>query len=366
MRVAATAAAADKIRVGTRAAAQNASVANKDVVRMTLVVATTLAGLWVLYRIRHVLLLVGVAAFLALALEPAVTFLQRFLRSRALAVLVITVLVLAFATVFVASIVPPIAREVNNLVENLPKLREDLEDATTPIGALERRFDLTTRLQSLIGNASSFLSNFGRFFGTVAGFVADFLVVAVLSLYFLLHAPTMKREGIRLVPEPKRGPTAEVAEVVFAKVGGWMEGNILISVIAGIVSFLALAAFGVPYPAALAMWVAIADLIPMVGAILGAVVCVTVAFFTGAGPGIATLVFFLVYQQVENYLIGPRVMKRTVDVSPAAVIVAALVGGTLLGPVGMLLAVPAAASIKVLLGEFWPARRPASAPSSSP
>jgi predicted PurR-regulated permease PerM len=329
------------------------SVPSRDVFRIVMVIVATLVGVWALYSLRRVLLLLGIAAFLAVAMEPSVTFMQKRMKSRGLAVAAMALLVFMFVAAFIASIVPPIVNETRGLIENLPEISQDLQDSSTTIGRLERRFGIAKRLRDAIGNAEALAGNFGRVFGTVFGFVSDFLVVLILTLYILLNAPSMKERGIHLLPPAQRQRTARITEVVFAKVGGWMEGNILISVIAGMVSFVALLLLGVPYPAALAMWVAIADLIPMVGALIGAVVCVTVAFFAGPATGIGTLIFFLIYQQIENYVIAPRVMNRTVDVSALAVIIAAMIGGTLLGPVGILLAVPAAASFKVIANEMW-------------
>ncbi|MGH2773178.1 MAG: AI-2E family transporter [Actinomycetota bacterium] len=328
-------------------------MASRDVIRITLTVAGTLMVLWVLWLVREVLLLIGVAAFLALAMEPAVTFFQRFVKSRGLAVAGVVVLILAFLTLFFAAIGPPIVAQTDRLIDNLPELGEDLRDDSTLLGRLERQFDLTERLQDAAGKVSQAVARVPSFVGTVFGLVADFLVVMVLTIYFLLNAPEIKKGGIKLLPPGKQKKTAEVSDLVFAKVGGWMEGVLLIAFIAGVISFVVLAVLGVPYPAALAMWVAIADMIPMVGAMLGAVVCITVAFFTGAVPGVVATIFFLIYQQVENYVIAPRVMKRSVDVSAAAVIIAVLVGGTLLGPIGVLLAVPAAASLKVIAQQTW-------------
>ena len=326
---------------------------SRDVARVTIVIAATLLFLYCVYLMRHVVFLVGISAFLAVAMEPGVTFLQRVTKSRAAAVGVMILAIILFVTLFIASIAPPIVRQTNNFIDSLPELRQDLEDRTTTLGDLQRRFDITGKLDDAAQNLTGSLADLPKYFGSVLGFVADFLVILFLALYFLLHAPTMKAEGVRLLPPERRRQAAHFVDVVFTRVGGWMQGNILVSVIAGIVSFIALFAIGVPYPAALAMWVAIADLIPMVGAMLGAVVCVTVAFFAGLVPGILTTAFFLVYQQVENYLIAPRVMRRAVDVSAVAVIIAALVGGSLLGPVGVLLAVPAAASLKVIAHELW-------------
>jgi predicted PurR-regulated permease PerM len=332
---------------------QNLAVRNRDVVRITLVVALTLFGLWLIYALRHVVLLAGVSAFLAIALEPGVSFIQRLVRSRGLAIAIMLFALLLSTAAFVASVVPPISEQVRNLIDNIPEYSEALKSKNTAIGRLFVRYDVPERLKSAVGNASAWAAGIGSVFGTVASVITNFLVVLVLTLYFLFNAPRLKREGLRLVPPSRRVRVGSIVDKVFAKVGGWMEGNILVSVAAGIVGFVGLLLIGVPYPHALAMWVAIADLIPMVGALLGAVVCTIVAAIAG-GPvqGAVTLAFFLAYQQVENYVIQPRIMKRTVDVSAATVILSAMAGGTLLGPIGVLLAVPGAASIKVVANEL--------------
>ena len=142
-----------------------------------------------------------------------------------------------------------------------------------------------------------------------------------------------------------------MADPILTKIGGYIAGNFVVSVVAGTVSFIFLVIAGVPYPVALALWVAIADLIPLVGATLGAVPAVIVAFFVSVPVGIATLIFFFIYQQFENYVVAPRVMTKAVDLSPAAVLLSALIGAGLLGVVGVLMAVPAAAAIKLIVQE---------------
>jgi predicted PurR-regulated permease PerM len=137
------------------------------------------------------------------------------------------------------------------------------------------------------------------------------------------------------------------------KVGRYVSGNIVISLIAGGASFIFLTAFGIPFAPAVAMWVAIADLIPTVGATLGALVAVVAALFSTTGDLIATIVFFVIYQQIENYVIAPRVMKHAVDVSPAGVIIAVLIGGSLFGFSGALIALPVAAVAKVVVNDLW-------------
>lgn len=326
---------------------------NRDVVRATVLVALTLFGLWLVYALRHVVLLAGVSAFIAIALEPGVTFIQRFVRSRAVAVAIMLFALVLSVAAFIASVAPPISTQVASLIDNIPEYSRALQDENTTVGRLFTRYNVPERLQSVVGDASSFAKSIGTVFGTVASVITNFLIVLVLTLYFLINAPRIKREGLRLLPPARRARAAAVIDKVFGKVGGWMEGNILISVIAGIVAFAGLLLIGVPYPHALAMWVAIADLIPMVGAMLGALVCTVVAAIAlGPVKGAITLAFFLAYQQIENYVIQPRVMTKTVDISPATVILAAMAGGTLLGPIGVLLAVPAAASIKVVANEL--------------
>ena len=321
--------------------------------RATLLVALTVFGLWLIYALRHVVLLAGVSAFLAIALEPGVTSIQRLVRSRGLAVAVMLVALILATAAFVASVAPPISAQVANLIDNIPRYSKTLQDEHTTVGRLFTRYNVPDRLRAAVGNASTWAKGIGSVFGTVASVITNLLVVLVLTLYFLINAPRIKQEGLRLLPSSRRVRAAAMADKVFGKVGGWMEGNILISIIAGIVAFVGLLLIRVPYPHALAMWVAISDLIPMVGAMLGALVCTAVAAIAlGPVKGVITLLFFLAYQQVENYFIQPRVMKRTVDVSPATVILSAMAGGTLLGPVGVLLAVPAAASIKVVANEL--------------
>jgi predicted PurR-regulated permease PerM len=170
-------------------------------------------------------------------------------------------------------------------------------------------------------------------------------------IYFLGSLSRMHAGSLKLVPASRRERFRTLLDPILEKIGQYIAGNVAISVIAGSLSFIFMVIAGVPYPVALALWVAIADLLPLVGAIVGAVPAVIVAFFTSVPLGIATLIFFIVYQQIENYVIAPRVMKSAVDVSPAAVLLAALIGGSLLGFFGALVAIPAAAAIKLIMQE---------------
>jgi predicted PurR-regulated permease PerM len=161
----------------------------------------------------------------------------------------------------------------------------------------------------------------------------------------------MREGSLKLVPKSRRERVKELTEPILEKIGAYIAGNVAVSIIAGVISFIFFAIVGVPYPVALALWVAIADLIPLVGATLGMVPALVVAFFISIPLGVTVAVFFLIYQQIENYVIVPRVMTKAIDISPAAVLLAALIGGSLLGFVGALMSLPFAAAVKLLMQE---------------
>ena len=183
-------------------------------------------------------------------------------------------------------------------------------------------------------------------------------------IYFLLELPALREASVALVTPRRRRQMGAVQSEALDRIGGYVSGNILTSIIAGIASFIGLSLIGVPFAAALAMWVAIADLIPAVGATLGAVVAIAVAAFSSIGDAIVTTIFFVFYQQVENYFIVPRIMKKAVDLSPAAVIVSTLIGGSLAGFAGALIALPVAAAVKVVVRDLWLADRLAATDAS--
>jgi predicted PurR-regulated permease PerM len=196
---------------------------------------------------------------------------------------------------------------------------------------------------------------FGRRF---LGALVSALLISVLTVYLLADLPRLRRSVIRLFPLRHRTRASHAVNVMVDKVGQYMIGNLLISLIAGVTSYIALVSLDVPFAVPLAVFVAITDLIPMIGAMLGAVVCTIVAVATtDVWPNAVILaLFFLVYQQVENYVIAPRVMRNSVDMSAVAVLLAALVGGSVLGLIGALMAIPVAAAIKVLATPMLEAR----------
>ena len=194
------------------------------------------------------------------------------------------------------------------------------------------------------------------------------LTVAVLAVYFLVGLPRGQAAATALLAGQRQHAdrNVRILEESLARIGGYVSGNLLISIIAGTLAFVVLEILGVPFAAALGFWVAIADLVPSVGAMLGAVLCVIVALFSSVADGIVVAAYFVVYQRVENYFILPRIMTKAIDLSAPTVIVTLLVGASLAGLGGALIALPIAAAVKVVIREVWlvgpatprPRRRP--------
>lgn len=325
------------------------------VFRVVFAAAGALLLLYCLYRVRSVLLLVFVAAFLAVGLDPAVSWLESKGVKRGLAVASIFVALLLVLVGFIAAVVPPLVEQVTTFATKLPEYIEDLAENNERIATYLEDNDIADKLRESIGSAPT---QIGGSLGTVVGVagsvlgkIFNALTVIVLTIYFSLSLSRAREGTLKLVPKSRRTRVKELADPILEKIGSYIAGNVAVSVIAGVVSFLFFVIAGVPFPVALALWVAIADLIPLVGATLGMIPAVIVGFFGGWPLGVAVLVFFLIYQQIENYVIVPRVMTKAIDISPAAVLLAALIGGSLLGFVGALIALPFAAALKLLAQE---------------
>jgi predicted PurR-regulated permease PerM len=324
--------------------------------RIVITISATLLFLYAVYLVRSVLVLVVVAGFLAVGLDPAVRRLQTWGLKRGQAVAAILVGTIIFIVAFFAAVVPPLVEQVTHFATNLPHYVQDIAHHNPRIQQYVTDHDLADRLRESTSKVpTALLGSFGTVVGvagSVLGAIFKAVTVIVLTLYFSNSLDKIKTGSLKLVPASKRERFEELAEPILLKIGGYIAGNIGISLIAGALAFAFLAIARVPFPVALALWVAIADLIPLVGASLGAIPAIIVAFFGSVPLGIATIVYFIVYQQAENYFIAPRVMNKAVDLSPAAVLLSALIGASLLGVLGALMAIPAAAAIKLLVQEL--------------
>jgi len=347
--------AEDSARGTTRSTRKTARVSSAEVFRWaaagTLAVLTVSLCGYGLYTVRSVLTLVLIALFLAVSLDPAVQWLLRLGLRRSTAVTIISLVVVVMVAGFMWSVVPAIVDQTGRLLANLPGYLRTLSDESKVVREVTDRYDLTDRLSALEARLPAKLA--GGAVGFVRGFIgatASTLTVLVLTMYFIADLPRIRQGLPRLFPSHRRR-VVEITDVLVEKVGGYMIGNLTISLIAGVAAFACLTLVRVPFALPLAVVVAIADLIPMIGATLGAVTCLVVSLLTvGIWPGtVIVLLFFILYQLAENYLIAPRVLRNTVNLSSVAVLLVALIGGTLFGVVGAIMAIPTAAAIKVLV-----------------
>ncbi|HEX5496922.1 MAG TPA: AI-2E family transporter [Mycobacteriales bacterium] len=302
---------------------------------------------------RHQLVLVAVAAFLAIGLNPTVSRLERMGLRRGVAVGLVFLATAGFFALFGSALLPPIIEQSTKFANSIPDYLHDLQRNQT-INSLDRKYHVVDKITSYLSSSSIGSTAAESVIGVgkaLASAFFDGLTVLILTLYFLSSFNNIKRTGYRLMPRSRRARAALLGDEILSRVGGYLAGAFVIAVIAGTTTLIWLSILGVPYALALALVVTVTDVIPLVGATIGAALVTIVAFFVSLPVGIATGIFYLVYQQAENYLIYPRVMKRSVDVNPAAAIVGVLIGGALLGIVGALLAIPLTAALQLILRE---------------
>jgi predicted PurR-regulated permease PerM len=315
------------------------------------IVAYGLAQL--LLGLSQVLTLLVLSLFIALGLDPVVRWLQRRGLRRAYAVLGVFVGVLVLFAGIIAVIAPPVVTEAGQLAAQAPGYAQDLLKNPT-LKRLDDQYGVIDEVTARLHSGSLWTSVFGGVLGAgkavLSGFFSAFTVL-VLTMYFTASLPSVKASAYRLVPRSRRERFTVIAEEISRRVGGYVIGQIAIATINGIASFIMMTIVGIPYPAVLAVTVGVLGLIPMVGASLGALVVVAVAAFDSWTATIIVAAYYLIYQQVENYVIVPRVMRRTVAVPGAITVVAALAGATLLGVLGALMAIPVAAGLLLIYTE---------------
>jgi predicted PurR-regulated permease PerM len=296
-----------------------------------------------------ILVLIFVAMFLAIGLNPAITRITRWGVPRTGAVAIVALTGIAVLAGAVFALVPPLVTQTGELINNIPDYIQSLQRSRT-INDLVERYDIVDKVQSAIsattvGNTlGGVLGVAGRIFGTI--FIV--LTVLVLTIYFMAAFERIKKGAYRLVPATRRDRVQLLTDEILTKVGAYMVGALMIALLAGLSTWVLVLILGLAYPFALAVVVAVLDLIPQIGATLGAVVVSLVGLAHSLTAGLVCLGFFIVYQQVENYLIYPNVMRRSVAVSDVAAVVAALLGAALFGVIGALAAIPMVAAIQLI------------------
>jgi predicted PurR-regulated permease PerM len=314
-------------------------------------------------RAQAILILVVVAFFIALGLNTLVRMLTRAGLGRGLAVLAVLFGVVVVFALAAFAIVPVFVEQISNLVRTGPDILQDTL-RNPQVNALNERYQVIDRARDALSSGGLASGVFGGLLGAgraVLGALLSGFTLLILSLYFLVSLPSIKNAIVRLAPASRRNRTSYLSEQIFARISSYISGTFVVAAIAGIISYVFLLVIGLgEYALALAVLVAILDIIPLIGASIAALVIVIVAFVQSPTTGIIALIFYLLYQQFENYVVQPRVFKKAVDVPGVLVVIAALIGGSLLGVVGALLSVPVAAVALLILREVAQPRLDAS------
>lgn len=323
----------------------------------TLGVLTAIVLLRALESVSQIFVLILVSLFLATGLNPAVEALRKRNLSRGSAVAVIFSSVILFVVFFAFVVVPPVVNQGTNLIENAPQLLDDLMKNPT-INSLNDQFGLIDTLQSRLNSVTSdgtlLISTFGGVIGVGQSILSGFftaLTILVLTLYFITSLPQAVSLGLSLVPASRRERVGKLTNAVIQRVGLFVGSQILIAAMAGVFVVLLTSILGMPSPIAIGMIVFVVALIPLIGHFIGAGVVTLIALTQSPLIGLIAFAAYVLYVQIENYVVTPRIMKRTLSVPGSVTIISALIGSSLLGLVGGLLAVPVAASIILILDE---------------
>lgn len=303
-----------------------------------------------------VILLIVVSLFIAFGLNPLVMWLVRHGIRRSYSVLVVALGFVTALALFVLAIAPVVADQINALTSNAPGWLDLLQN-NKQIQDLDDQYDIISKAQDYVTSGDLTQQLFGGVLGVGLALLAalgNTFVVIVLTLYFLASLDNVKHGLYRLAPASRRPRVESLGDRILEGIGGYVSGAFVVALCAGVSTLVFLFIVGLgEYALALAVVVAILDVIPMIGATLGAIVVSAIALATDVQTGIICIVFFVIYQQTENYLIYPRVMTKSVDIPGAVTVIAALIGASLLGVIGALLAIPTAAAILLLVREVF-------------
>jgi len=327
--------------------------------------------LYITWISRQVLTWIVVAIFLTLALNPAVEAFERRGLRRGIATALTSMLALGVMIGAGSLFIPTLVNEATGFADELPEYVNDVSEGRGPLGELVERYEIDERVRDAVqgGDASSVLGLSDTALAitqSVITFIVAVVTIAFMTFFMLLEGPRWMERFYGLLPEGSRETWRGIGRDIYRTVGGYVTGNLLISVIAGVSTTIVLLILDVPYAVALGLLVAILDLIPLAGATLAAIIVTTVAFLTSIPAGIIVLVFMIVYQQIENHLLQPLVYSRTVQLSPLAILVAVLIGAKIAGILGALAAIPVAGTIQVLLLAWLRARRERGSQEAAP
>jgi predicted PurR-regulated permease PerM len=330
----------------------------REIIKVLAITTSFALLLLVAYLVRRELLWIGTAFFLAVALDPAVHWLSRWMprKSRLAAISVIFVLGLGLLVFLLAAFVPPLVVQSEQLGHNLPKYADDVVQGNSWVSQQLRHLDLQHYVRSSQDQLGHYVASAGGsayviLRGVFSSFAAGATVLG-LMFFMLLEGRGWLNTFWRLVPEKRRAHDQELALEMYQAVTGYVTGNLLTSLLATVAVSIMLTIVHVPFAIPLGILVGIFDLLPLVGATIGAALVVLVALFTSVAAAVIMVIFFIVYQQLENHLLQPLVYGRTVKMSPLTVLISVLIGASLAGIIGAVVAIPVGASVQILVRDF--------------
>jgi predicted PurR-regulated permease PerM len=329
----------------------------------TLTVLAIVGILQFLFQIRTILLWVLIGIILAIALQPAVGWLERHRWNRILASLLVSFGTVAVLVAVVIAVAYPVVFQADDFIRALPRILDGLFGTGGQLNFLETRFHILDRIAGVTPEevTSVVLGNQDTIFSVVtkaASIIAATITILTIMVMMLIEGPRAWRSILDAMIEEERMWGERIGDNFLRSVGGYVRGNLAISVVAGITSYIVLKVLGVPYAETLAVLVAVLDVIPLVGATIGAIIVTIVGFaLGGVVDGVVLLVFFVLYQQFENNVLQIIVYSKTVALSPLVVFIAALIGAVLAGIVGVLLAIPLTSAGWVLAKDLIALRR---------
>jgi predicted PurR-regulated permease PerM len=339
------------------------TVSNRTVVRVVVIVIASLLAVQALGTLHRQLIWISAAIFFALALDPVVNWLSRYLpwKSRILAILLVLVAIGSAVVFVIAALAPPFASQTYRLVTDLPGAYNGFAAAYPQVASFVTAHlnstDVTGALQQFSHQLLSFGGSAVSILKGVFGGIVAIVTTLLLTFFMVLEGPRWGRLFWRYQPASKRKERQALWAQMHKTITGYTTGNLITSAVATIGAGIGLMLLGTPYALALALLVGFIDLIPLVGASLAAVVvCSAVLVFDGPGKALIMVIYFAIYQQLENHILVPVIFSRAVDVSPLVTMIALLIGVTLGGFIGALVAIPAAASAQIL-ARYWLARR---------
>ncbi|MDO5066297.1 MAG: AI-2E family transporter [Propionibacteriaceae bacterium] len=305
-------------------------------------------------RVQHVLVLVVLSLFLALGLNPAVEFFTRRRVPRPIAVFVVTMALLGVVVLGITAIVPVLSTQVQSLTNQVPHWLEML-NSNEQIATWNREYDIINQVKTYITSGNIVQNLFGGIWGAgvlLANLIFSLIITLVLTIYFLASLPLIKEAIYKMAPGSRRDRARYLANEIFRGISGYITGMFLIVTVASVCAYIFMNIIGLgAYSLALAFVVAMFCFIPLVGSSMAMIAVALVGFGTSPATGVATIIYFLIYQQFDAYLLYPTVMKHTVKVPGALVVLSAVIGGLLLGVIGALIAIPTTAAILLLYRE---------------